>query len=51
MVTFKKFLVEKIVGNTGWVYHRTKNNPEGSDIVKYGIKPSSNQSAMYGKGL
>ena len=51
MVTFKKFLVEKIVGNTGWVYHRTKNNPEESDIVKYGIKPSTNQSAMYGKGL
>jgi hypothetical protein len=51
MITFRKFLVEKIVGNTGWVYHRTKKNPEDSDIVKYGIKPSSNQSAMYGRGL
>ena len=51
MVTFKKFLVEKIVGNTGWVYHRTKENPEGSEILTHGIKPSSNQSAMYGKGL
>ena len=51
MFTFRKFLVEKIVGNTGWVYHRTKNNPEGSDIVTQGIKPSTNQSAMYGRGL
>jgi hypothetical protein len=51
MFTFRKFLVEKIVGNTGWVYHRTKNNPEESDIVTQGIKPSTNQSAMYGKGL
>ena len=51
MMTFKKFLVEKIVGNTGWVYHRAKKNPEDSDIVKYGIKPSSNESAMYGRGL
>ena len=51
MITFRKFLVEKIVGNTGWVYHRTKDNPEGSDIVTQGIKPSTNQSAMYGKGL
>ena len=51
MVTFKKFLVEKIVGNTGWVYHRAKKNPEGSDILTHGIKPSTNQSAMYGKGL
>ena len=52
MISFKEYiLLEKIVGNTGWVYHRTKNNPEESDIVKYGINPSSNQSAMYGKGL
>jgi hypothetical protein len=52
MVSFRKYLLlERIVGNTGWVYHRTKENPEDSDIVKYGIKPSSNQSAMYGKGL
>ena len=51
MVTFKKFLVEKIVGNTGWVYHRTRDNPSKYDIVKYGIKPSSNQYAMYGRGL
>ena len=52
MVSFKDYLLlERIVGNTGWVYHRTKNNPEDSDIVKYGIRPSSNQSAMYGKGL
>ena len=52
MVSFRDYLLlEKIVGNTGWVYHRTKNNPEESDIVKYGIKPSSNQSALYGKGL
>jgi len=51
MFTFRNFLVEKIVGNTGWVYHRTKNNPEESDIITQGIKPSTNQSAMYGKGL
>ena len=51
MITFKKFLVEKIVGNTGWVYHRTKENPEGSAILTHGIKPSTNQSAMYGRGL
>ena len=51
MFTFKKFLVEKIVGNTGWVYHRTRDNPEGSDIHRHGIKPSANQSAMYGRGL
>ena len=51
MVTFKKFLVEKIVGNTGWVYHRTRDNPEGSAILTHGIKPSTNQSAMYGRGL
>jgi hypothetical protein len=51
MITFRKFLVEKIVGNAGWVYHRTKNDPEESDIVTHGIKPSTNQSAMYGRGL
>ena len=51
MVTFKKFLVEKIVGNTGWVYHRAKKNPEDSEILTHGIKPSTNESAMYGKGL
>jgi hypothetical protein len=52
MVSFRDYLLlERIVGNTGWVYHRTKNNPEDSDIVKYGIKPSTNQSAMYGRGL
>jgi hypothetical protein len=51
MLTFRKFLVEKIVGNTGWVYHRTQDNPEESDIVTQGIKPSINQSAMYGRGL
>jgi len=51
MITFRKFLVEKVVGNTGWVYHRTHDNPEESDIVTHGIKPSTNQSAMYGKGL
>ena len=51
MITFKKFLVEKIVGNTGWVYHRAKKNPEGSDILTHGIKPSTNESAMYGRGL
>jgi hypothetical protein len=51
MITFKKFLVEKVIGNTGWVYHRTHDNPEGSEIITHGIKPSTNQSAMYGKGL
>jgi hypothetical protein len=51
MLTFRNFLVEKIVGNTGWVYHRTKNNPEESDIITQGIRPSTNQSAMYGRGL
>jgi hypothetical protein len=51
MITFKKFLVEKIVGNTGWVYHRTPDDPEESSIVTHGIKPSTNQSAMYGRGL
>ena len=51
MVTFKKFLVEKIVGNTGWVYHRAKKNPEDSEILTHGIKPSTNQIATYGKGL
>jgi hypothetical protein len=51
MFTFRKFLVEKIVGNAGWVYHRTQGNPEESDIVTQGIKPSNNQSAMYGRGL
>lgn len=51
MITFRKFLVEKVVGNTGWVYHRTPDNPSKYDIVKYGIKASSNESAMYGRGL
>jgi hypothetical protein len=51
MFTFKKFLVEKIVGNTGWVYHRTKDDPEESSIVTQGIKTSINQRAMYGRGL
>lgn len=51
MFTFKNILLEKIAGNTGWVYHRTKTNPEESDIVTQGIKPSTNQSSMYGRGL
>ena len=52
MLQFKDHvLLERVFGNTGWVYHRTKDNPSEYDIVKYGIKPSSNQSAMYGKGL
>jgi len=51
MFTFRNFLVEKIVGNAGWVYHRTKNNPEGSNIITHGINPSTNASALYGRGL
>ena len=51
MITFKQFLVERIVGNTGWVYHRTKDDPEESSIVTQGIKASTNQRAMYGRGL
>jgi hypothetical protein len=52
MLQFKDHvLLERVFGNTGWVYHRTKDNPSEYDIVKYGIKPSSNESAMYGKGL
>ena len=51
MITFKKFLVEKIVGNTGWVYHRTPDDPEESSIVTQGIKTSTNQRSMYGRGL
>lgn len=51
MTTFKQFLIERIVGNAGWVYHRTKENPEDSEILTKGIRPSSNLSALYGKGL
>ena len=47
----RKVLLEKIVGNTGWVYHRTKNNPSFSEISLSGIKKERNQNAMYGKGL
>jgi hypothetical protein len=51
MITFKKFLVEKIVGNTGWVYHRTKENPESNSLFKRGIDSSINSRGMYGRGL
>ena len=52
MHSFKKhILLERVFGNAGWVYHRTPDNPERSDILTKGIRPSSNQSAMYGKGL
>lgn len=51
MITFKKFLVEKIVGNTGWVYHRTRENPETHSLFKSGINLSSNAKALYGQGL
>lgn len=44
-------LSEKLIGNTGFVFHRTWNNPEDSDILKRGIQPSRNTSAMYGTGL
>lgn len=47
----KIILSEKLIGNLGWVYHRTWNNPENSDISKKGIQPSRNASSMYGKGL
>ena len=47
----RNFLLEKIVGNTGWVYHRTKNNPAFSEIFSSGIRKEKNQNAMYGKGL
>lgn len=51
-MNFKEyFLIEKIVGNAGWVYHRTHFNPKSSEIAQKGIKPSINDSAMYGKGL
>ena len=52
MLQFKDHvLLERVFGNTGWVYHRTPDNPSKYDIVKYGIKASSNESAMYGRGL
>ena len=52
MLQFKDHvLLERVFGNTGWVYHRTKDNPESSSILTHGIKPSTNQSAMYGRGL
>jgi hypothetical protein len=44
-------LNERIYGNTGWVYHRTRTNPENSDIVKFGINTTLNTSAMYGTGF
>ena len=44
-------LKEDIVGNTGFVYHRTKKNPEQYSIWDVGIDPKQNNSAMYGKGL
>lgn len=47
----KILLSEKLIGNIGWVYHRTWYNPENSDISEKGIQPSRNASAMYGKGL
>jgi hypothetical protein len=48
---YQEVILEKIYGNTGWVYHRTKTNPESSDILKKGIVPGVNNSAMYGTGL
>ena len=47
---YRQLLSETLYGNTGWVYHRTKINPESSDIES-GIKPYKNKSAMYGTGL
>lgn len=47
----KVLLSEKIYGNLGWVYHRTRVNPEEALLSKEGIKPSANSSAAYGKGL
>lgn len=47
----KVLLSEKIYGNLGWVYHRTRVNPEEALLSKEGIKPSANTSAAYGKGL
>ena len=47
-------IVEKIVGNTGWVFHRTGkygNDIDKSTIFSTGITPSKNLSAMYGSGL
>ena len=48
---YEQVILEKIYGNSGWVYHRTRTNPENSDILKTGIVPSTNKSAMYGTGL
>lgn len=52
MITFKKYVIlERIVGNTGWVYHRTRENPETHSLFKSGINLSSNAKALYGQGL
>ena len=45
-------IVERITGNTGWVFHRTRANPEENlSLWKDGIDPTKNKSASYGKGL
>ena len=45
-------VVERITGNTGWVFHRTRINPETNpSLWQNGIDPTVNQSAMYGQGL
>jgi hypothetical protein len=52
MMTFKDFfLTENLYKNTGWVYHRTKVNPETTSIHKNGIDTYYNSRAMYGQGL
>jgi hypothetical protein len=44
-------ITEKLYGNTGWVFHRTKEDPTNSQLFKYGIKHAKNSLASYGTGL
>jgi len=50
-VSIDYLISEDIVGNTGFVYHRTAADPTTSAIWEQGVDNTKNKRGMYGKGL